>query len=166
MATIATVLNRFFEKGLERSEHAGSALDESVRVRPFANEDIYFYVKRIDNSRLVREADPAERGTCWKLIGSVVAASVLLIGALLPGAYGLMAGFTIQSLRQEEVRLTTERSSLELQEAALISPKRMEELAQQQKFVDPAPQKIVYLENNGAQVAKNSRASAAEAVAK
>jgi hypothetical protein len=154
MATIATVLNRFFDKSLERDERATSLADASVRVRAFANEDIYFYVKRIDNSRVVREADPAARGTCWKVIGSVVAASVLLIGVLLPSAYGLMAGFTIQSLRQEGQRLATERASLELDEAALLTPARMEELAKQQQFVDPAPQKVVYLD--GAQVAKNS----------
>jgi hypothetical protein len=164
MATIATVLNRFFEKGLERSERASAAADASVRVRPFANEDIYFYVKRIDNSRVVREADPAARGTCWRLVGSVVAASALLIGVLLPGAYGLLAGYTIQSLRQEGQQLATERATLEVDEAKLLSPARMEEMAVRQQFVDPGPQKVVYLD--GAQVAKNSTASAAETVAK
>jgi hypothetical protein len=164
MATIATVLNRFFEKGLERSASSASAADASVRVRAFANEDIYFYVKRIDNSRVVREADPAARGTCWKLIGSVVAAAVLLIGVLLPSAYGLLAGFTIQSLRLEGQRLTTEQATLEVQEATLLTPERMTELARQQQFVDPAPQRVVYLD--GAQVAKNSTGSAPETSAK
>ncbi len=156
MATIATVLNRFFDRDLARSEGAASATDASVRVRAFANEDIYLYIKRIDNSRVVREADPAARGTCWKLIGSVVAASVLLVGVLLPSAYGLMAGFEIQSLRQEGQRLATERATLELSEAQLLTPARMQELARQQQFVDPAPQKVIYLDGAGAQVAKNS----------
>jgi hypothetical protein len=164
MATIATVLNRFFDKSLERSERITSIADASVRVRAFANEDIYFYVKRIDNSRVVREADPAARGACWKVIGSVVAASVLLIGVLLPSAYGLMAGFTIQSLRQEGQRLVTERASLELDEARLLTPQRMEQLAKQQQFIDPPPQNVVYLD--GAQVAKNSGGSTPEIGAK
>jgi len=159
MATIATVLNRFFEKSLERSGTATSVVDASVRVRAFANEDIYFYVKRIDNSRVVQEADPAARGTCWKLIGSVVAAAVLLSGLLLPSAYGSLAGFTIQSLRQEGQRLATEKDSLELEEATLVSPSRMQELARQQQFIDPAPQKVVYLDGVGAQVAKNSQST-------
>jgi hypothetical protein len=164
MATIATVLNRFFEKGLERSASATSAVDASVRVRAFANEDIYLYVKRIDNSRVVREADPAARGTCWKLIGSVVAASVLLIGVLLPNAYGLMAGFTIQSLRQEGQRLANDRATLEVDEAMILTPARMAEMARQQQFVDPAPQKVIYLD--GAQVAKNAGGSTPETSAK
>jgi hypothetical protein len=117
-------------------------------LRGFANDDIYFFVKRIDNSRVVREADPEARGTCWKLIGSVVAAVVLLICVLLPSAYGLLAGYQIQTLRQDGERLATEQSTLELHEAQLLSPARMEELARMQQFIDPPSQKVVYLENS------------------
>ena len=95
-------------------------------------------MKRIDNSRVVRAADPAARGRCWKLIGSVVGAAVLLIGVLLPSSYGLMAGYSIQSLRQEGQRLDADQASLELREAQLLSPARIEELAREQQFVDPA----------------------------
>jgi hypothetical protein len=128
---------------------AERVVDGSTRVRNFANEDIYFFVKRIDNSGVVREADPQARGTCWKLIGSVVAAVVLLVGVLLPGAYSLLAGYQIQALRQEAQRLTTEQASLELQEAQLVSPARMEELAKEQQFIDPPAQKVVYLDKGG-----------------
>jgi hypothetical protein len=130
-----------FETEHARKPSAGAAL------RAFANEDIYFFVKRIDNTRVVREADPTSRGTCWKLIGSVVSAVVLMIFVLLPSAYGLLAGYQIQTLRQESERLGTERASLELAEAKLLSPARMEELARIQQFIDPPAQKVVYLEN-------------------
>jgi len=143
--------NRLFLRGFEqavrtrpdgsRRTAGGSAL------RPFANEDIYFFVKRIDNTRVVREADPEARETCWKLIGSVVSAVVLLIFVLLPSAYGLLAGYQIQNLRKDGDLLATERASLELQEAQLLSPARMEELARMQQFIDPPAQKVVYLEN-------------------
>ena len=99
-------------------------------MRAFANEDIYFYVKRIDNSRVVRAGRSAGAAACaGKLIGSVVAAALLLIGVLLPSAYGLLAGYQIQSLSREAQRLAAEQASLELQEAKLLSPARMEELA-------------------------------------
>jgi hypothetical protein len=156
MATLAAVFNRFFEKGLDQGESAERAAIHSTRLRAFANEDIFFYVKRIDNSRVVREADPAARGACWKLIGSVVAAVVLLIAVLMPSAYGLLAGYKIQSLRLEGQRLATEQASLESQESALLSPARMEELARQQQFVDPAPQSVIYLDGQGTQAAKTA----------
>src|SRR5260370_666052 len=91
MATLATVYNRFFMRDLEESRPASRRADAAARLRPFANEDICLFVKRIDNTRVVREADPKARGVCWKLIGSVVGAAVLLIGVLLPSAYGLHA---------------------------------------------------------------------------
>lgn len=144
--------NRLFLRGFEQ---AAKARTENIKgrsggaaLRGFANDDIYFFVKRIDNSRVVREADPQARGTCWKLIGSVVAAVVLLIGVLLPSAYGLLAGYQIQTLRQDSERLATEQSSLELSEAQLLSPARMEELARMQQFIDPPAQKVVYLETS------------------
>ena len=146
MATLATVLDKIFENGVRTAGGVARRAEPSGPVRPFANEDIFFYVKRIDNSRVVRAADPQAREACWKLIGSVVAAAVLLIAVLLPGAYGLLAGYQIQTLRQEATKLVNERAALELQEAKLLSPARMEELARMQQFVDPAPQKVVYLD--------------------
>jgi len=137
--------SRAGEEAGSRQAGAGPRGDEPVRS--FPNEDIYFFAKRIDNTRVVREADPEARKACWQLIGSVAAAVVLLIAVLMPSAYGLLAGYQVQSLRQERQRLVTEQSSLEVQESRLLSPARMEELAREQQFVDPAPQKVVYLDN-------------------
>lgn len=157
MATLATVLGKFIENGVDQAAEAVPAVAAKAPVRPFANEDIYFYVKRIDNTRVVRAADPQARQDCWKLIGSVVAAAALLIFVLLPSAYSLVAGREIQSLRLEAVRLENERASLELDEAKLLSPARMEELARIQQFVDPAPQKVVYLDaDSDVHVAQNA----------
>lgn len=159
MATLENVYNRLFERSFERrtgtSRASGPRVEDAHRVRAFANEDIYFFVKRIDNSGVVREADPAARGTCWKLIGSVVAAVVMLVGVMLPSAYSLMAGYQIQSLRQEQQRLAAEQATLELQEAQLLSPERMQELAKSQQFIDPPAQKVVYLDSKGGSFAMN-----------
>jgi cell division protein FtsL len=151
MASIATVYNKMFPKSIELGEEGGtprlvSAGEESARVRAFANEDIYLWVKRIDNTRVVRKADPAASGMCWKLIGTAVAAAILLIAVLLPSAYGLMAGYQIQQLKDEGQRLSNELSALELEQTTLVSPARMDELARMQQFIDPAPQKLIYLD--------------------
>jgi hypothetical protein len=160
MATLATVYSRFFTGETVRSAtspgaHRGT---RAVPVRAFANEDIYFFVKRIDNSRVVRQTDPQAGGVCWKMIGSVGAAALLLIGVLLPSAYGLLAGYQIQSLRGEAQRLASEQASLELQEARLVSPARMEQLARQQQFIDPEPEKVVHLDSkDGSSLALNQK---------
>ncbi len=148
MAALANVYNRIIERSFDPSKTPPAPkLDTSVRVRAFPNEDIYFFVKQIDNSGMRREADPRAGGTCWRLIGSVVAAVVLLVCVLLPSAYSLLAGYEMQALRKEGQRLATEQASLELEEAQLVSPARMEELAREQQFIDPPSQKVVYLEN-------------------
>jgi cell division protein FtsL len=148
MATLAGMMNRFFDRGMEAGAEAPRARQDAARVRPFANEDIYFFVKEINNAGVVRAADPQSGGVCWKMIGSVVAAAVLLVGVLLPGAYSLLAGYQIQELKQEAQRLQNERASLELEEAQLISPARMEQLAKEQQFIDPPAQKVVYLDGS------------------
>jgi len=153
MATLATIDNWLAgsPKAREAAPHKTRA---AVPLRAFANEDVYFYVKRIDNRRLVRQADPQAPQVCWKMIASVGMAAMLIIGVLLPGAYSLMAGYQIQSLQKESQRLAAEQASLELQEVTLLSPARMEELAREQQFIDPEAQRVVYLESqDGSSVA-------------
>jgi hypothetical protein len=164
MATLANMYSRLFERSSSaETERPHTAILDSAslhardlsRVRAFANEDIYFFVKRIDNSGVVRAADPQARGMAWKLIGSVGAAVVLLIGVLLPGAYSLLAGYQIQTLKTEQARLVNEQSSLEIEATQLLTPARMEQLARDQQFIDPPSQKVVYLDSKGGSLAFN-----------
>jgi hypothetical protein len=154
MATLATMLDRFAAaKSVEQPSARARVLEEvdPFEVPPFPNEDVYLYVKRIDNSQVLRESDPAARKVCWRLIGSSFAIAVVVIGLLLPTLYGLIAGYRMEALRQERQSLELDRASLELNEAKLLSPARLEELARIQQFVDPAPQKVVYLDGKSEQ---------------
>jgi hypothetical protein len=156
MAALATTRSRQTDDKTSRGQRIGKA---TAPLRCFPGEDIYFFTKRIDNSRVVRQADPKAGGVCWKMIGSVGVAAMLLIGVLLPSAYGLLAGYQLQSLKEEATRLSSQQASLEMQEAQLLSPARMEELARMQQFIDPEPQKVVYLDSkDGSAVALNERA--------
>jgi len=133
-------------RGLAQAAPGMHAQEDPYRLRAIPNEDVYFYVKRIDNSRVVREAEPGARGAAWKVIASSFAVAVLLAGPMLPSVYGLLAGYRLETLRQEKHRLEIVRAGLELEETRLLSPARLEELAKKQQFIDPAPQKLVYLE--------------------
>ena len=57
-----------------------------------------------------------------------------------------MDGYKLESLRSEEQRLLDERRSLELQEASLLSPERLEKLAKGQNLVTPEAGQVVHLE--------------------
>ena len=147
MATLGTIFDRFFTaRAVEQAVPRTWEDEDPHQLRCFPNEDVYFFVKKIDNSEVVRESDPAARTTCWRVIGSCVAAAVLLIAVFLPSLYGLIAGYQLESLTQERQRLEIERSSLQLEESRLMSPQRLEELARKQQFIDPSPAQVVYLD--------------------
>ncbi len=144
MATLATMLDRFTTPRDGRSHVLAD--EDPFEVPAFPNEDVYLYIKHIDNSRVLREADPAERKIAWGVIGSSFAFAIVVIALLLPSLNRLMAGYKMEALRHERERLELDRAALELQETKLLSPARLEELARDQRFVDPAPEAVVYLE--------------------
>ena len=119
---------------------------DPFQLRALPQEDVFFYCKKIDNSRLVREADPKSRGACW----SAIVAAGLMVGALTtalaPSVANTLAGYKLESLRAEERRLIDERRMLELQEAELLSPQRLEQLAKDQNLVTPKANQVVRLE--------------------
>ena len=118
------------------------------QLRALPHDDVFFYCKKIDNSRLVREADPQSRGACWHAIGAACLILAGLTGVLAPNLAHTMAGYRLESLRAEERRLLDERRALELQEAALLSPERLEKLAKDQNLITPASDQIVHLDSH------------------
>jgi hypothetical protein len=115
-------------------------------LRGLPQEDVFFYSKKIDNSRLEREADPKARGACWSAIGAACLSLGLLTSVLAPSAATTLAGYKLESLRAEERRLLNERRVLELQEAEMLSPARLQSLADNQHLVTPASGQTVHLE--------------------
>jgi cell division protein FtsL len=157
MASIATVYNRLLgaKADSDTFAHSAVATNDDFVLRSLPNEEIYFFVKDIDNGRVVRQADPQARGACWRLILSGGLAVLLLIGVLLPSAAGRIAGYQVEALRQEQQRLMSDRSALEIEEARLLTPARLEEIAHQQRFVDPPPETVIYLNAKGGTLAMN-----------
>jgi len=149
MATLATIFDRFGAAKtypVSTSRARTFEAEDPFAIPVFPNEDVYFFVKHIANADVVRTADPAARKTCWRMIGYSFVLAILVISLLLPTLNELMAGYKMESLRQERARLELDRAALELQETRLVSPARLEQLAKMQQFVDPAPESVVYLD--------------------
>jgi hypothetical protein len=124
---------------------AGNEDTGDYRQRLIPYEDVYFFSKRIDNSRLVRQADPHARKKCWKAIGVSSLGTLVLMALLLPGMLGMIAGYQIHVLEQQRDRLVNQRVGLELDETRLMSPQRLDELARMMQFVDPAPSQVQFV---------------------
>ncbi|HZT33512.1 MAG TPA: hypothetical protein VFA33_26730 [Bryobacteraceae bacterium] len=152
MATLATFFRRSeapasVETGTQR--HVPRLEPDIFRLRALPNEDVFFYCKPIDNSRVVREADPRSGGECWSAIGAACVVAVLLTSVLAPNVAGTLAGYKLQALKEEQRRLIDERRVLELEEARLLSPAHLEELARGRKMVAPAPGQVIHLDPKG-----------------
>ena len=157
MASLATFVNRFV--GIRELADAPPAVwtrVESPRLRPIANEDVYLFVKRIDNSSVVRAVDPAARRARSRSVATGFIAAMLIIAGLVPAAYNTMAGFTLQNLRQEQDKLKQQRAQLDLEEAKLLNFDRLEKLSKSLKMVDPVPQQVQYLEGKSKAEARNT----------
>jgi hypothetical protein len=122
---------------------------DPFQLRALPHEDVYFYCKKIDNTRLVREADPQARGACWSTIAVAFAVLALLTGVLAPSVANTVAGYRLEDLRAEERRLVDERRGLELQEAELLSAANLDRYAKERDLTAPSPGQTVRLDGKG-----------------
>lgn len=168
MATLATFVNRFV--GAQELADVSPAVwtrTESPRLRPIANEDVYLFVKRIDNTTVVRAADPAASVARSRSMLTGFVAAMLVIAGLVPTAYNTTAGFTVQQLRGEQTQLQQQMTKLSAAEARLVSLDRLQQLAKTLKMSPPAPQQVETLDGKTAKTeARNTLPLNTESVAR
>ena len=151
MATLPTFFSRSgTPPGAPQGPEAGRLMRvraerDPYQLRALPNEDVFFYCKKIDNSRLVREADPKARGACWGAIGAACLVVALLTSTFFPIVATTLCGYKLEALRVEERHLLAERLNLDLQEAELLSPARLDKLAKENNLVTPSPDQVVHL---------------------
>src|SRR5204863_23086 len=64
-----------------------------------------------------------------------------------PHVGSLLAGYKIETLKQEHQILLDQRRALDVEEARLLSPARLNQLARQHSFSSPAPDQIIHLDS-------------------
>jgi len=148
MATLATFVNRFVgARSFDAVDHENShPRVEPCRLRPLPNEDVYLFVKRIDNHAVVRAIDPAARRARTNSMLTSFGLAMLFIAGLAPAAYTTMEGYHIQSLRKSQAELKRQINALDIQEADLMTPERLRKLAERMGLHDPAPGHLQYLD--------------------
>ena len=147
MATLATFVNRFVgARALADAPPAVWTRTESPRLRPIANEDVYLFVKRIDNTGVMRAVDPAARKARSRSMATGFVAALLIIAGLVPTTYNTTSGFTLERLRREQAQLLEQKAKLDAAEAQLVSMDRLEKLAKQFDMTRPEPTQVQILE--------------------
>jgi hypothetical protein len=156
MASLATFVNRFVGAGeLADAPPAVWTRTETPRLRPLANEDVYLFVKRIDNTAVVRAADPAARAARGRSMVTGFIAAMLVIAGLVPTAYNTTAGFTMQHLQAEQMQLKEQKAKLDAAEAKLVSMDRLQQLAKALNMAAPTPLQVETLEGKSKAEARN-----------
>ncbi len=121
-------------------------VEELFRLRTLPNADVYFYCKRIDNSHVVREADPRERSSCWSAIGVACLLGLFLIVLLAPAMARLGASYRLEDLKKQESTLRTQWHALDIDEARLTRETHLLELAKKSQLETPAPGQVIHLD--------------------
>lgn len=158
MATLAQTFNRQAIAERYSTARAGAgaigaavAQDGACALRALPNDSIYFYSKKIDNSRIVRQADPNARGECWGAVGA--AGVLLMIGAsiIAPHVGSVLAGYKLEALKQERQTLLDQKRTLDVREAALLSPERLNDLARVHSLGSPGAAQIIHLDTSASE---------------
>jgi cell division protein FtsL len=107
--------------------------------------EIYFH-KPIDNSRLLRVVDPKKKRDMAVLVGVLGVLLALFLVFCWQHYRAIEFGYRNETLRQEREQLLQARRHLQLEEAQLREPGRIDELAQQLGLQAPTAGQIVRLE--------------------
>ena len=151
MATLAALLRRApAPRSGAGPQPAGPVpVEDLFRLRALPNEDVFLFAKHIDNSRVVREPDPKARGECWSVIGLACVLAALLMAVLSPSVANTLAGYQLQSLKQEEQHLLDEQRVLDVIEARLSRQENLQALAKSHDLQTPVSGQVVHLDPKG-----------------
>ena len=95
---------------------------------------------------------------------------LLMLGASIvaPHVGSVLAGYKLEALKQERQTLINEKRDLDVKEAGLLSPERLNDLARARNLTTPVPGQVIHLDTPpvDASFASNQTPSAAPALVK
>jgi len=118
---------------------------DRFHLRPMPNEDIHVFVKKIDNTRVVREQDPKANASAWRTISMAGVIALAVVGVIVPIANSYLAGYTVTEIEKQNSQLESQLARLSVREAELTSVEALARAAKNQKYLDPSPETMVVL---------------------
>lgn len=114
-------------------------------LRPMPNEEIHVFVKKIDNTRVVREQDPKANASAWRTISMAGIFALVVVGLIVPIANSYLAGYTVTDIEKQNSQLQSQLARLSAREAELTSVEALARAAKNQIYLDPTPETLVVL---------------------
>jgi len=119
------------------------------RNQPVAGRALYpeiYFVKHIDNSRLLREVDHEKRRECFSLLALGTLAFLFIMLFAWQHFECVRYGYMIQQLKQEQSEMVERNHTLKVQFASLSDPQRIDTLARSELgLAPPKPDQIIQI---------------------
>lgn len=149
MATLAAI----WKRSNAMAAVGDSAIRESdpYAMRGLPNDNVFFYSKKIDNSRLIRQADPRASDECWSAVGAGALLLMLGVSIVAPHVALVRAGYRLEAAKVERQTLLDQRRELEVREAGLLSPSHLNEIAKERNLTSPMSGQVVHLDGQNPQ---------------
>src|SRR5262244_1632346 len=123
------------------SEHVGAR--RSAAVAGITPE--FYFPKTIDNSRVVKIADPQRRRELRLFSASVAALFLLTMFYAWQHFRSIEYGYRIEAQKSERDRLVEMNRTLKLEAASLRDPSRIDALARQMGMESPEPGQVIQM---------------------
>src|SRR5690348_2143508 len=107
----------------------------------------FYFQKTIDNSRVVKVADPARRREIRIFSASVAALFLLVLFYAWQHFSAVQYGYKIEAQKSQRDQLVEQNRNLKLEEAGLRDPGRIDTLARKMGLESPEPGQVVQLES-------------------
>ena len=131
MATMPAFLRRPAEPGPTPAPRKLQGRPGEFDLRALPLDDVFFFCKKINNERLVREADPRAGKRCWSAIAAASLALILFAGAASLKMMNTLAGYRVEALKDGQQQMLSRSRSLQLQEGLLLSPENLQQVAKE-----------------------------------
>lgn len=145
---MAACTTTYFDAGRGWSErvaerNAELLAQQSLKRRRVRTPEFHF-VKRFDNSRLVKAADPvrAREMRVFSAAAAVLLSLIMIYG--LQHFYAIESSYRVESEKQVLQKLQEQNRQLRLNAAELSQPARIDKKARQLGFTQPSADHVVY----------------------
>jgi len=108
----------------------------------------FYFEKTIDNSRVVKTADPRRRREIRMFSGSVAALFLLVMFYAWQHFSAVQYGYSIEAQKTQRDQLVEMNRELKLEVAGLRDPGRIDPLARQMGLESPAPGQVARLDTD------------------
>jgi cell division protein FtsL len=145
---MAAITTTYFEAGLNWNARVAERNAELMAQQPARRRRVrtpeFFFVHHIDNTRLVKAADPVRvrEMRIFSAAMAVLFSLVMIYG--MQHFYAIEGGYRVEQEKQALSQLREENRQLRLAQAELTQPGRIDTMARQLGLIAPQPGQVIH----------------------